>query len=162
MFIATKDLSGAGLYRAPRRLVPEGEGVNRLRRVGGVPSFVTDGAFLGSGRYVLRTYGSVYLYSGRHEQLVREPLPPQPQGESIAAGEGRLLVGSEGERSAVYAVPIPRVEGEASGPVSGESDRSRPAAEDEWRELGQVARAAAIAVALVVLLSLIWRRSRRR
>jgi hypothetical protein len=160
IFIATKDLSGAGLYRAPRRPVEESEGVNRLRRVADVPSFVTDGAFLNSGRYVLRTYGSVYLYSGRHEQLVRDPLPLQPQGESIAVDEGRLLVGSEGERSAVYAVPIPRAEGEPAAPGSGDSDPSRPSAEDEWRELGRVTGAVAIALVLVALLSFIWRQRR--
>lgn len=121
VFIATKGFGGAGLYRAPRRLVTRDLGTNRLTRVADVPVLVTDGAFLPDGRFVLRTYTSVFLYGrlgnkpGALDELDSDPLPAQPQGESIAVDGARLLVGSEGRRSAVYAVPVP-------GPVSSAAD----------------------------------------
>jgi hypothetical protein len=163
IFIATKDLSGAGLYRAPRRPVEESEGVNRLRRVADVPSFVTDGAFLNSGRYVLRTYGSVYLYSGRHEQLVRDPLPPQPQGESIAVDEGRLLVGSEGERSAVYAVPVPQGREASERDAATSTAAGTEEVDDAWpgaRELSLAVAAAVLGLVLAIALLLLATRRR--
>ena len=164
IFIATKDLSGAGLYRAPRRVVTADEGVNPLRRVGDVPSFVTDGAFLHDGRYVLRTYGSVYLYSGRREPLARDALPPQPQGESIAADGDRLLVGSEGERSAVYAVTVPRAAEEDGEDVEASAAGDR----DDGARPGLLAPGVApgLAIAagllLLVLTALLLGPSRRR
>lgn len=121
VFIATKDLGGGGLYRSPRDLVPEHVGVNPLTRVAGVPFLVTDGAFLPDGRFVLRTYGSVFLYDRPGHQVASAPLPAQPQGESIAVDGDRLLVGSEGERSAVYAVPIPETDDEE--PPAAETPR---------------------------------------
>jgi hypothetical protein len=56
---------------------------------------------------VLRTYTSVYVYDRPGHEVARAPLPSQPQGESVAADGDRLLVGSEGARSTVLAVPVP-------------------------------------------------------
>ena len=126
VFVATKDLSGAALYRAPRDPVTHDVGANRLERLAGVPSFVTDGAFLDDGRLVLRTYTSVYLYSGPGDLVATAALPAQPQGESLAVDGDRLLVGSEGEQSAVYAVPVPvatRSPGRGPRDRPGESGR---------------------------------------
>jgi hypothetical protein len=107
IWVATKSFAPGGLYRAPRHPVTEDRGTNTLRRVADVPPLVTDGAFLPDGRFVLRTYTSGYLYDapGRLDQQVA--LPIQPQGESIAVDGHRLLVGSEGVNSEVYAVPLP-------------------------------------------------------
>jgi hypothetical protein len=107
IMVATKEFAGAALYRAPRRLVTEGQGTNVLTRLADVPSLVTDGAYLPDGRFVLRTYTSVYLYDRPGHEVARASLPPQPQGESVAADGDRLLVGSEGVRSRVLAVPVP-------------------------------------------------------
>jgi MYXO-CTERM domain-containing protein len=107
IMVATKEFAGAALYRAPRTLVTEGRGTNVLTRLAGVPSLVTDGAYLPDGRFVLRTYTSVYLYDRPGHEVARASLPPQPQGESVAADDNRLLVGSEGVRSTVLAVPVP-------------------------------------------------------
>ena len=107
IMVATKEFAGAALYRAPRRLVTEGRGTNVLTRLAAVPSLVTDGAYLPDGRFVLRTYTSVYLYDRPGHEVARASLPPQPQGESVAADGDRLLVGSEGARSTVLAVPVP-------------------------------------------------------
>ena len=107
ILVATKAISGAALYAAPRKPVTEAEGSNVLTRLADVPALVTDGAYLPDGRFVLRTYTSVYVYDRPGHEVARALLPPQPQGESVAADGDRLLVGSEGARSAVLAVPVP-------------------------------------------------------
>jgi hypothetical protein len=107
LMIATKAISGQGLYRAPRELVTEDRGTNRLRRIASVPSLVTDGAYLPDGRFALRTYSAGYVYDRPGHEVARAELPGQEQGESIAADGDRLLVGSEGVHSEVLAVPIP-------------------------------------------------------
>jgi hypothetical protein len=105
IWIATKDVFGGGLYRAPRRL--RTDGANQLERIGDVPGLVTDGAFLPDGRFVLRSYTTAYLYDGPNRISAQIALPEQEQGESLAVDGDRLLVGSEGVRSAVHAVPLP-------------------------------------------------------
>jgi hypothetical protein len=107
ILVATKAISGAALYQAPRKLVAEAQGPNVLTRLADVPALVTDGAYLPDGRFVLRTYTSVYVYDRPGHEVARAPLPSQPQGESVAADGDRLLVGSEGARSTVLAVPVP-------------------------------------------------------
>jgi hypothetical protein len=107
IMVATKEISGAALYQAPRTLVTEAHGTNSLTRLAGAPALVTDGAYLPDGRFVLRTYTSVYVYDRPGHEVARAQLPPQPQGESIAADGDRLLIGSEGARSTVLAVPVP-------------------------------------------------------
>lgn len=132
MFVVTKDLSGAGVYRAPRDLVPQDQGTNRLERVAGAPSFVTDGAFLDDGRFVLRTYTSVYLYARPGELVATAPLPAQPQGESLAVDGDRLLVGSEGQHSAVYAVPVPAADAQRRGSRIGDGKAPEGRGPAEW------------------------------
>lgn len=105
IWIATKDVFFGGLYRAPRRL--RTDRANPLERVGDVPALVTDGAFLPDGRFVLRSYTTLYLYGAPNRLTSRSALPEQPQGESLAVGGDRLLVGSEGEKAAVWSVPLP-------------------------------------------------------
>jgi len=107
IMIATKAFSGGRLYRAPKKLVTTDQGVNKLTSLAEVPMLVTDGAYLPDGRFVLRTYGSVYVYDRPGHEVASDELPLQPQGESVAADGDRLLVGSEGLDSEVLAVPIP-------------------------------------------------------
>lgn len=164
LMVATKGFGGAGLYRAPRDLVPSDVGTNELVRVAGVPPLVTDGAYLPDGRFALRTYSSVFVYDRPGHLVGSGPLPPQPQGESLAADDRRLLAGSEGERSAVYAVAVPGPAPESSTRVPTPHGPSRIAADGEegWREAYQVARAAAIVVLLVGIVAVLSRRRRRR
>ena len=188
LLVATKALGGGGLYRAPARLVAEEDGTNRLERVADVPSLVTDGAFLPDGRFVLRSYTTLYVYDRPGHQVASAPLPRQPQGESVAVDGDSLLVGSEGEDSAVYRVPVPGGAGSPSatadptgsgGSGSEESDGSgseegsdgsdgsegsgSPPAEDgAWWQAGRVARGAAALVALVGVVALLRRRSGNR
>jgi hypothetical protein len=172
LLVATKAIGGAGLYRAPARLVAEDAGTNLLERVADVPSLVTDGAFLPDGRFVLRSYTTAYVYDRPGHQVASAPLPRQPQGESLAVDGDSLLVGSEGEDSAVYRVPVPggtpaspaAAASEGPGPDqpgSGEPDR-RPVGEDPWWQAGRVARGVAALVALIGVVVVLRRRRHRR
>ena len=126
IMVATKEFAGAGLDRAPSTLVTESEGTNVLTRLADVPALVTDGAYLPDGRFVLRTYTSVYVYDRPGHEVARASLPPQPQGESVAADGDRLLVGSEGVRSTVLAVPVPGPSPAASSAAPSPSSSPSP------------------------------------
>jgi hypothetical protein len=108
LYVATKDTTGGGLYRAPTPL--RTDQVNVLRRVARVPPAVTDGAFLPSGRgFVLRDYQAAYVYAAPGRRVGAFELPLQFQGESITVtADGRsVLAGSEGPESEVWRVPLP-------------------------------------------------------
>jgi len=109
LYLVTKEAKG-GIYQAPEN--PSRQGINQLERVGDAPAFVTDGVFLPDGKGIaLRTYVSVLvLDEDSYRPVARAATPPQQQGESLAlALDGRsLLLGSEGKRSTVLRVAIPR------------------------------------------------------
>jgi hypothetical protein len=107
LWIATKSLSIGGLYVAPRKLVTQSHGINRLRRVADVPPMTTDATFLPTGKFVLRTYSSGFLYDAPGQLREELTLPIQPQAESVAYDGKRLLLGSEGPHSLVLAVALP-------------------------------------------------------
>jgi hypothetical protein len=152
IMVATKAFAGAALYRAPRTLVTEGRGTNVLTRLSDVPSLVTDGAYLPDGRFVLRTYTSVYLYDRPGHEVARASLPPQPQGESVAADGDRLLVGSEGVRSTVLAVPVPGPSPAASSPAASSPSASVTSATDSVGSGTRTASTVFWVLGLVVLL----------
>jgi hypothetical protein len=131
IMVATKEVSGAALYRAPADLVTTDRGTNALTRLAGVPALVTDGAYLPDGRFVLRTYTSVYLYDRPGHLVARAALPLQPQGESVAADGDRLLVGSEGAHSQVLAVPVPAPPGRPSAAATAPAARDSDAREGD-------------------------------
>jgi hypothetical protein len=161
LLVATKGISGQGLYRAPRDLVTEDQGTNRLRRIASVPSLVTDGAYLPDGRFVLRTYSTVYVYDRPGHEVARADLPGQEQGESVAADGARLLVGSEGVHSEVLAVPVPggagtpsptptgSTPGPSSSPTGQDDDEEGPARAATYGAVGGVA--VLVVLAVVVL-----------
>ena len=108
LYVATKDVAGGGLYRAPARL--RTDQVNTLRRVARVPPVITDGAFTPDGRaFVLRDYQAAHVYSGGGRRVGSFELPLQYQGESltVTADGQSVLAGSEGPDSEVWRVPIP-------------------------------------------------------
>jgi len=173
LLIATKSAGGGGLYEAPSNLLTADEGSNRLVRVADVPPLVTDGAYLPDGRLALRTYASVFVYDRPGHQVATATLPLQPQGESLAVDgdRGILLVGSEGPRSTVYAVPIPVAASQSSSPDSrsgtdprqdraGNADGESPDASS----LSTVYRVARVVGILLLLAGLVayFRRTRRR
>lgn len=119
LFIVTKDTEGA-IYAAPDN--PQTNGVNRLTKVGEAPAAVTDGVFLpGDQQIALLRVGSVDVIDAKTYQTVATAaVPMQPQAESLAVSlDGKsLLVGSEGKKSKVYAVPVPGSETTSPSPGS--------------------------------------------
>jgi hypothetical protein len=107
LWIATKSLGTGGLYVAPRKLVTQSHGINKLHRVADVPALTTDGTFLPNGKFVLRTYTSAFLYDAPGKLREQLTMPIQTQSESIAIDGNRLLVGSEGVHSKILAVALP-------------------------------------------------------
>jgi hypothetical protein len=108
LYVATKGLTGGGLYRAPARLAADR--VNVLQRVARVPPVVTDGAFAPGGRgFVLRDYQGAFAYTAPGRRVGAFDLPLQLQGESITvSADGRsVLAGSEGPDSEIWRVPLP-------------------------------------------------------
>jgi hypothetical protein len=158
LWIATKSFGAdAGLYRAPRRLVEQADGTNRLTRVADVPPLVTDGAFLSNGDFVLRTYTTAYVYDRPGHVRDHFELPLQQQGESIAFDRDRLLIGSEGLHSEVLAVPLPT---DVTPSPSRSTATSRPA-DDKGFAAGD-ARWWGIGAAAAVVLLIASRAVRRR
>lgn len=108
LYVVTKGGQG-GIYAAPP--APSRSSTNVLRRVGDAPALVTDGVFLPDDQGIaLLTYGSIeVLDPTTYATVASAPIPAQQQAESLAVNlEGdQLLVGSEGRRSKVFAVPVP-------------------------------------------------------
>lgn len=106
--VVTKSFAGGIVHQAPPELPERGEA--RLRQVGTLPGFLTDGAFLPDGEHlVVRTYvgAAVYTWPGLQE-VAQLRLPSQEQGEAIAvAPDGRVFVSTEGGGSAVHRVAVP-------------------------------------------------------
>jgi hypothetical protein len=138
--VATKGLTGGGLYRARAR--PARDRVNLLQRVARVPPEVTDGAFAPGGRgFVLRDYQGAFVYTAPGRRVAAFDLPLQLQGESITvSADGRsVLAGSEGPDSEVWRVPLPepvvaRVAPTTSRapPAAGPGGRPAPTGGSRW------------------------------
>ena len=138
LFVVTKDAEGA-VYAAPRQ--PRRDGTNQLTKVGDAPAAVTDGTFLPDGkRIALLTYGLIVLIDAETYQPVGQvdiPVQAQPESLTVSLDKSSLLVGSEGRRSRVYAIPIPRRETasprpsqtQASDEPDAEPDPAEPADE---------------------------------
>lgn len=177
LFLVTKGVDG-GIYAAPSS--PSRTAVNELERVGDAPAFVTDGTVLPDGRYALRTYVSVEVIDADSLEVVaRVATPAQRQGESITTTfDGKaLLIGSEGEDSAVLRIDIPpgmgeapssaatpppeedgppqgndttASSGDASGEPSGEASEAEEPAGSDPAVIGRPGTLAALGIAAVV------------
>ena len=104
MVTKVKDQPGH-IYVAPKH--PSVKRVNPLKRIGTVPSGITDGVFLDHGRFVLRGYGSAWLYRSFGARPKQFPLPHS--GESITGTwrRGSVFIGHEGRFSDIYRVSLP-------------------------------------------------------
>ncbi|WP_148611250.1 hypothetical protein [Nocardioides rubriscoriae] len=119
LVVVTKGVFGAEVLRAPARLDPGRP--NRMRAVGTARAIATDGAFWPDGRHlVVRGYSSASVYAWPSLGLVaRFDLPDQPQGEGITVDEdGVVLISTEGVRTDVLRVRLPRRAAAAVAPVA--------------------------------------------
>jgi hypothetical protein len=167
LYVATKGLTGGGLYRAPARLARDR--VNLLQRVARAPPVVTDGAFAPGGRgFVLRDYQGAFVYTAPGRRVAAFDLPLQLQGESITvSADGRsVLAGSEGPDSEVWRVPLPepvaaRVAPTTSRPPPAAAPGGRPAPTggSRWGAAPFLVMAAG-ALALVAAVVVVGRRRR--
>lgn len=109
VYIASKNEDGGGLYQGPARL--SATATNVFHKIADVP-WVTDGSFSPDGsRLLLRGYFGATDYrwtGGRPRQIGAVDIPLQRQGESVTyTRDGRaLMVGSEGDASEVWRVPL--------------------------------------------------------
>jgi hypothetical protein len=127
-FVVTKG-DDAAIYQAPTE--PSRDQVNTMTKVADAPPWVTDGTFLEDGRIALRSYVDVKIIDPEQdfEVVAQTGAPLQPQGESVSLdldGES-LLLGSEGEQSAVFSVPIPENVQEAPSPGAEPPSTDAPA-----------------------------------
>ncbi len=109
LYVVSKRVQGAAVYEAPAQL--RAGQVNVLTRVASAGPLMTDGSFAPDGRVALRGYLDATVAPGIGKKATRLALPLQPQGESLTwdLDGSAVLVGSEGERSAVWRVPVPTV-----------------------------------------------------
>jgi hypothetical protein len=133
LFVVTKGTPGA-VYAAPRS--PKRTAINELARVGDAPSVVTDGTFLpGGDRIALLTYfGRIeVLDADSYDTVDQLDVPKQDQAESLAVSlNGKsLLVGSEGEDSKVYSIPLPSAGSTAAPTPTPSEGGEQPAPEEE-------------------------------
>lgn len=118
VLVVAKEFIGR-LYAAPTKL--DTDGANELERIGeDFLPITTDGAFFPDGdHFVLRGYGDAAFYRWPSLKKVGEiELPEQEQGEGVAVDEeGRVYLSSEGLRSAVLRLELPkRIQAELDGP----------------------------------------------
>jgi hypothetical protein len=147
LFVVTKDAPGA-VYAAPRK--PKRAGVNELTKVGGAPAAVTDGTFLPGGkRIALLTFGSIEVVDAKSYKRVAQadvPMQAQPESLTVSLDGSSLLVGSEGRRSKVHAIPIPREKTATPTPTPAESSSEpnpEPDPSEQAEEVGSTGRSRA-------------------
>lgn len=111
VYVVSKELVGASVYATPPDVFTREHA--RLQPVADGPPVATDATLLPAGDFaVVRMYASAAVYRfPSFEHVVDFGLPELKQGESIAAppGGSTVWVGTEGERSPVFAVPLPRL-----------------------------------------------------
>lgn len=109
VLVVSKEFTGAHIYRSPPDVFDRSTAV--LRPVARAPGVATDATFLPNEDFaIIRNYIAATVYRYPRWQRVRSvSLPPQRQGESVAAppGNREIWVGSEGSRSEVLAVALP-------------------------------------------------------
>ena len=109
LFIVTKSASGAGIYRAPKKL--SSTSTNKLTRIADAPAKVTAGSFSPNGkRRVLGSYTAAYTYRKFIHRPAAVTLPKRRQGESLEVNRRgtKVLLGSEGAKSPVLQISMTR------------------------------------------------------
>lgn len=109
LHLVTKSFDGGTVYKAPLR--PSRTRLNPLVPEGRVLEYATDTAMYPDGRHVLvRGLGLIGIYQfPSFRRIGSFALPRQRQGEGLSISDaGRILLSSEGRRSSVLQVALPR------------------------------------------------------
>jgi hypothetical protein len=109
IYVVSKEGRAGSIYAAPKS--PSADAVNVLRKVADSPANITAGAFSPDGaRLAMRNYADAFVYTeiGTSPWVLR--VPDSRQGESLTftLDGSAILVGSEGVRSPVHTVRLPR------------------------------------------------------
>jgi hypothetical protein len=105
LFVITKSLGDAGIYKADRPLSTTG--VNVLRRVApmNVAGKVTGADFTSDGKqFVIRTYGQAYFGSRIGGALNAVPLPSSGESIAFTRNNKNVVISQEGAGTPVYKV----------------------------------------------------------
>lgn len=158
LYLVSKGALGGTVYAAPRQL--RTDRTNVLQPVTGAMGLATDGVFFPDGRHALiRSYGRALVLTADDFLPVAEfDLPAQDQGEGIGLAGDTVLISTEGEHSAVEALPLPGQIRAAlrprSTPVPTPTPTptpAAPAAGDDGSAIGTLVPAALVAGWLVVI-----------
>jgi hypothetical protein len=178
VFVASKLLGGAKMYRSPPHVFARGHAVLQPRA--SAPALATDATFVDGYRYAMvRSYFSAVVYRLPSWRKVDSfDLPLQPQGESLAAlpGGRTVLLGSEGAESKVLRFRLPDLGAGSSSRRGGSATVSTPGTvvsraaasaesrhRDRQRSIAQlVIGAAASGVVIVLLIGLVRHRRQAR
>jgi hypothetical protein len=105
LYIATKQSTGAAIYRAPRPL--QASGYNMLTRVAAAPPIVTGGDFSQDAQQlVLRTSAVAHVSNDIGGPATAVNLPIGGESVAFTRDNAALLVGKEGANSPVWRVPL--------------------------------------------------------
>jgi hypothetical protein len=105
LYIATKQSTGAAMYRAPLPL--KASGYNQLTRIANAPPVVTGGDFSQDAQqFVLRTSAVAHVYRDIGGSASAVPLPIGGESVAFTRDNAALLVGKEGSNSPVWRVPL--------------------------------------------------------
>ncbi len=106
IYVVSKVKGGSGhIYMAPKH--PSTKRMNPLKRIGTVPSGITDGVFLNHHRFVLRGYGSAWVYRSFGARPKQFSLPHSGESITTTWRRGYVFIGHEGRNSDIWRVPLP-------------------------------------------------------
>ena len=109
IYVVSKEGREGSIYAAPES--PRTDRVNVLRTVAESPANITAAAFSADGtRLAMRNYASAFVYTeiGTSPWVLRVPDVRQGESLTFALDGSAILVGSEGVRSPVHSVWLPR------------------------------------------------------
>ncbi len=150
VYIVSKELVNASVYVTPPHVFERARAV--LKPVAHALAIATDATLLPGGDFaVVRSYGVATIYHFPSFERVKSfRLPPQQQGESVAAPSsgGVVWVGSEGKRSPVLAVRLPGLSKpqptpSTQSPGRSTSNQDTSSSGDRYRDVAQLVLVAA-------------------
>jgi hypothetical protein len=108
LFVVSKEKTGAGVYRAPKKLSTSKPNV--LTRIADAPMNVTSGSFTPDGKHVVLTnYGKVFVstkFGGDSAVAVKPASLKRGESVEVTTNGMRILLGAEGKSSPVLSLPL--------------------------------------------------------